>query len=442
MKRKIMAAILCGAMLPNIAACNKTDERPSLPESSVGTVESVPDTRLPDAPVVIMNSLIKPLSELDVFSEGVYMVNLETGETVASKNPDKKLYPASTTKIMTCLVALENVKDMNAKVECPYECFDEFYGDDPNFYDAATAGIAPLQDNLTYKDCLYALLIASGCEAGNIIAYNVGEGDREKFVNMMNETAKKIGCTGTNFTNPHGLFEEDNVTTAHDLYLITRYAMDNYPEFVKICGTYEYEMPANEAYPEGYTVVQSNALLRSDSEFYRNEVKFGKTGSIYSYYLKKDGEWDLSNEILGFNSLVSYAKKGGTSYLLVTMQSPYSNEDGDRGMHYMDHNKLYDMAFGEYEYAELIEKGKAVAEIDVYKGETDAVELVAAEDYSALIPKSFELSSIGRKISAPEQLAAPVKKGQLAGYMELTSDGKTFAVIELTAAADIAEKQN
>lgn len=438
MKRKIIAAILCGVLTLPFAACNKTDERISIPELPSGTGESLPDTKLPEKPVVTLDSLIKPLSGLDVYSEGVYMVNLETDTVVASKNPDKKLYPASTTKIMTCLVALENVKDLDEKVECPYECFDEFYGDDPNFYDAASAGLEPLQDNLTYKDCLYGLMIASGCDAGNVIAYNVCGGDIEKFVNMMNETAKKIGCTGTNFTNPHGLFEEENVTTAHDLYLITRYAMDKYPDFMKICSTYEYEMPENETFPEGYTIIQSNALMREDSEFYRKEAKGIKTGSIYGYYLKKDGEWDLENEILGFTSLVSTAEKGGLSYLLVTLQSPYSNEEDEHGMHFADHNEIYDLAFGEYEQAKLIEKGKAVAEIEVLGGETETVQLAAAEDYSTIIPKSLELSSIGRKITKPEALAAPVKKGQTAGYLELTLDGRTFAVIELTAADDVA----
>lgn len=440
MKRKIIAAILCGVLTLSLTACKKTDEQISAPELSLGTGESLPDTKLPEKPAVTLDSLIKPLSELDVYSEGVYMVNLETDTVVASKNPDKKLYPASTTKIMTCLVALENVKDMSAKVECPYDCFDEFFGDNPNFYDAATAGFEPLQDNLTYTDCLYGLIIASGCEAGNIIAYNVCDGDIEKFVNMMNDTAKKIGCTGTHFTNPHGLFEEDNVTTAHDLYLITRYAMDKYPDFMKICTTYEYEMPANETFPEGYTVIQSNALVREDSDFYRKEVKGIKTGSIYAYYLMKDGEWDLDDEMLGFTSLVSSAEKGGLSYLLVTLQSPYANEDDERGMHFTDHNALYDLAFGEYELAKLIEQDKPVAEIGVFGGDAQTVELVAATDYSTIIPKSLEISSIGWKITKPEQLDAPVKKGQLAGYLELALDGKTFAVIELTTANDVAKK--
>ena len=93
----------------------------------------------------------------DLYSEGVYMVNLDTGIVVASKNPDKKLYPASTTKIMTCLVALENIKDFNQKVECPYECYNEFSWSDeyynPNFVGASNAAIEPQQDNITYQDC-------------------------------------------------------------------------------------------------------------------------------------------------------------------------------------------------------------------------------------------------------------------------------------------------
>ena len=129
---------------------------------------------------------------------------------------------------MTALVALENIKDFNAKVVVNSTATDEFWSGNPNYEGPSTADIRSGQENVTYWDCLYALMVCSACEAGNILAVNIA-GSIPDFVAMMNAKAAEIGCTGTHFANTHGLYSEDNYTTARDLYLITRYAMDNYP---------------------------------------------------------------------------------------------------------------------------------------------------------------------------------------------------------------------
>lgn len=380
----------------------------------------------------------------EVYSEGVYMVNLDTDTVVMSKNPDKKLYPASTAKIMTCLVALENVRDFNAKVECPYECFDEFSWNyepfDPNFVDASTADIQPLQENVTYNDCLYALMLASGCEAGNILAYNVGNGSREKFIKMMNDTAEKIGCENTHFTNAHGLFEENNYTTARDMYLITRYAMDKYPGFMRICGTYEYQMPPNDLYPEGYTITHTNAMMRETHDYYDPNVKGIKTGSIYEYQLKKNGEW--GDVIPGFCSLVTSAEKNGYRYLLVTMQSPYENAEGERGLHYSDHKKLYEWAFDEFEYMKIIDKGEFVTEVDVLKGlEANKVRIVTTDDFYMLLPKDLNKTAVQQEPRKDPEIVlpfvAPVEKELYFGELELKFNDETVATIPLVTENEV-----
>lgn len=375
----------------------------------------------------------------ELYSEGVYMVNLDTDIVVMSKNPDKKLYPASTAKIMTCLVALENVRDFSAKVDVPYECFDEFSWNyepfNPNFVDASTADIQPLQENVTYNDCLYALMLRSGCEAANILAYNIGDGNMKTFIGMMNDTAEKLGCTNTNFTNAHGLFEPDNYTTAHDMYLIARYAMDKYPGFKKICNTYEYEMPPNELYPDGYTITHTNAMMRETSDYYYPEVKGIKTGSIYEYNLKKNGEW--GDAIDGFCSLVTSAEKNGYSYLLVTLQAPYENAEGE-STHYLDHKKLYDWAFDEFEYAQIIKNGEQVMEVGVSKGlEANTVGIVTTDDFYTLLPKSLDKSTIQQITPKVEPFIAPVEKGLAVGELELRLNGETLTRIPLVTENEV-----
>lgn len=379
----------------------------------------------------------------DIYSEGVYMVNLDTDIVVASKNPDKKLYPASTTKIMTCLVALENVKDFNAKVDCDYECFNEFSWADeyynPNFVSPSTAAIEPLQDNITYQDCMYALMLRSGCEAANIIAYNVGGGDISKFVGLMNDTAKKIGCQNTHFSNAHGLFDENNYTTAYDLYLITRYAVDNYPGFMKFCSIEEYDMPANAYNPDGYTIYSTNRMMATDSEYYEAGVSGIKTGSIDEYVLKKNGEWDEENPKPGFCSLVTMCEKNGYKYLLVTLQAPYVVKDGEGNVivdegctHFEDHKKLYDWAYSEFERKQIVGKNEQVMTVGVEMGkDTDNVGVVTTEEFYTLIPKSLDSTAIQQITPTVEPFTAPVEKGAPVGELVLKLNGETLATIPL-----------
>ena len=381
----------------------------------------------------------------DLNSEGVFMVNLDTDIVVASKNPDKKLYPASTAKIMTCLVALENVKDFNATVECPYYCFNEFTWDysseyyNPNFAGASNAAIEGEQENITYQDCMYALMLRSGCEAANIIAYNIS-GSMEKFVDLMNETARKIGCKNTHFSNTHGLFAEDNYTTAYDLYLITRYALDKYPGFMKFCSTYEYDMPANYNNSEGYTIYSTNRMMNVDSQYYDHGVKGIKTGSIDEYYLFKNGDWDTANPIEGFCSLVTYCERDGYKYLTVTLQAPYYDHDGNEGVtHFQDHKKLYEWAYSEFELKQVIGKNQQVMTVEVEMGKnTDEVGIVTTDEYYTLIPKSLDSSAIQKITPTVEAFRAPVKKGESVGELVLKLDGETLATIPLETEYDVA----
>lgn len=376
----------------------------------------------------------------DIHSEGVYMVNLDTGIEIVSKNIDKKLVPASTVKIMTALVCLENVNNLDETVECPYVCFDEFWEGNPNFYGASEAAIEPLQSNLTYTDCLYALMLASACEAANILAYNVGKGSIPNFVNMMNETAKKIGCKNTNFTNPHGLYDENQYTSAYDLYLITKYALEKYPEFEKICSTYEYDMPANENNPDGYTKTQTNSLMRTASEFYCEGVKGIKTGSIDYYYHKKNGEWDKENPEKGSRALVSMAERNGYTYLVVTLGAPFFNEEGeDSYWNFSDHYNLYEWAFSEFEYAQVIGKNEQIMRVEVLKGQdADSVGVVTTKEYYTLMPKSLDKSAIQQIKPTLEPMTAPVSRGTVVGNLELRLNGETLTEIPLAIETDIA----
>ena len=157
--------------------------------------------------------------DVTIYSEAAYLVNLDTNEAVYQKNADKRLVPASLTKIMTAILLLEEYKDNIGALSTTYvsgssTCFDELY-----MTGASTADIR-IGEEVSYKDLLYALMLRSACEAANIIAYNVA-GSLEGFVQMMNDKAAELGCTDTHFTNAHGLFWKDHYTTAREMAIIT-----------------------------------------------------------------------------------------------------------------------------------------------------------------------------------------------------------------------------
>ncbi|MCH5204417.1 MAG: D-alanyl-D-alanine carboxypeptidase [Oscillospiraceae bacterium] len=373
------------------------------------------------------------------------MVNLNTNIIVCSKNPDERLVPASITKIMTALVCFEKVSDFSQIVECPYVCFDEFWGTNKNFWGASTADIQTKQDNLTYTDCLYALMLRSGCEAANIIAYNVA-GDIPTFVDMMNETAAKIGCTNTHFTNAHGLYEKDNYTSARDMYLITRYAMDTYPGFMKICETVSYEMPANRTNPNGYTVYHTNQMMRTNTDYYYEGVKGIKTGSINEYFEQNsEGKWEKV-ETRGTRTLVSVCEKDGYSYLLVTL-APFYAEDGTSPNYpYIDQKALYDWAFSEFEYAKVIGKNEFVMTVPVDLAlDMDEVGIVTNGEYYTLLPKMEGAESIIQKIRPevePMSAENGIEKGVYVGDMKVVMGNEVVATIPLVTERYVAVDQN
>lgn len=383
--------------------------------------------------------------KVDLYSDGVYMVELETNTVVVAKNENERQIPASTTKIMTALVALENIRDFNATVEISTRATDEFWGDNPNYHGASTSALEAGQTNVTYSDCLYALMVSSGCEAGNILALNIA-GSLDEFVSMMNAKAQEIGCTNTHFANTHGLYNPDNYTTAKDLYLITRYAIDNYPGFMKICDTVYYDMPANSDNPNGYTLTTTNKLMM-DGQYYYEGVHGVKTGSIDEYYEYKNGEWDTANPKSGVMSLVSTATAKGSDgrgyhYMVVTLGAPYFNADHEYSAYsFKDHIALYNWAYSELVYTNVVASNEQIAQADVYQGKnTDKVGVCAASDFSTLLEKSLNKTTVSRQINWFEDripVQAPQNKGYQVGELQLMLDGEVISTIPLETEKDI-----
>ncbi|MBP3854293.1 MAG: D-alanyl-D-alanine carboxypeptidase [Ruminiclostridium sp.] len=388
--------------------------------------------------------------DIELYSSAYYMVNLDLETVIAAKNENERCYPASITKLMTAIVAYENCSDLSMPMEVTYDCTNEFWEGDPNKEGAGTAGIAVGQTNLTMKDCLYGLLIKSGCEAGNIIGYNIGKGDISAFVDMMNKKAKEIGCTGTHFGNTHGLWQEDNYSTPYDLYLIARYIYDKLPELVEISNTYEYTMPANAYNPSPYSIYNVNSLINNvgDNPYYYEFASGLKTGSMGEYYTKDgNGAWTVYHP--GFANIVSTASQNGFNYMLVTCGAPYTDADGNRlNGHFKDSIALYKWAFRTFDMREVINENTIVASVKVDMGENaDVAILKPAAAFSTLLPKDLDPAVIQQKVTitadknSNDAVVAPVEKGQVMGTLELLLDGESLWTSNIVASQSIELSQ-
>ncbi|MBD5114162.1 MAG: D-alanyl-D-alanine carboxypeptidase [Ruminococcaceae bacterium] len=375
-----------------------------------------------------------------IYSEGVYMVNLDTDVVIYSKNENQRFYPASITKIMTAVVVLENCPNLDATVRIGYEATNEFWSSDLNKQGPSTAALEAGQTNITYRDCLYALMLASACEAANILALNLC-GSIENFTALMNNKAKQLGCLDTHFSNAHGLWEAENYSTPYDMYLISRYAYDRVPNFMEICDTYSYAFPANQYNPDGYTKYTTNPLITPSSDFYLDYVHGIKTGSIDVYY-DKDG-----NVHDGGRCLVTTAQKNGYTYLLVTMQAPFYNEE-NKAYNYsaLDHYNLYEWAYKSFTYKEVVTKGEICTELDVEQGEEDRIQLAAEADFTTIVPSDLvegsEDGPVQRKRTLLyEKVVAPVKKGEVLGRLDIVYQGDVIKTIDLVASKSIERSQ-
>lgn len=267
--------------------------------------------------IAMISFLIIPSTTYAVLqnAESCVVINADTRQVIYEDNKDKMLGMASTTKIMTAILALEN-KNTNDLVTVSYNAQNQ---EGSSIYLRAN-------EKISIENLLYGLMLNSGNDAAVAIAEGVS-GDVENFVQMMNDKAREIGCENTHFENPSGLSGKEHYSTAYDMSLIMAYAMEN-EEFKKIASTKEYQIKGENT----ITYLKNhNKLLWKMKDFVA-----GKTG-----YTKKDGR-----------CLVSFCERDGINLICVTL-----NDKTD----WEDHQNLYDKGFSRIEEVEVLEKNQILA---------------------------------------------------------------------------------
>ena len=363
--------------------------------------------------------------DFETSCQGIELVNLDTGTVVYQKNADQKLYPASTTKIMTYIVAVEHIQDLEGTViTVTDEVVDELLGTG-----SSLAGVKK-GEQLTAMDLLNCMMIPSGNDAALVLADYVGGGDSQKFVDMMNEKAAELGCKNTHFMNPHGLHDEQHYTTAEDLYLITKYAM-TLPYFTEITSKTYYEIPATNVSPEPRNIYTTNMLISRNSG-----------GDLYYQYAKgiKTGSHDQAGYCL-----VSTAMKDGYSYLCVALGAPSVDENGEKvtpNGAFVDSKALYEWAFDTLSIKTVLNPEESVAQIPLeYAMNQDKLLLVPESSYSTILPKDVSETSVILTPNLPESIEAPVKKGQIIGTATLSYANQELAEINLVAAESVERSE-
>lgn len=375
---------------------------------------------------MFMPGSAKALTDPTTNAKAVVLVDTSTGNILYSKAADEKVYPASTTKIMTALLAVEAIEKGKVALTDSVTAGNDIMSGLSE--DGSTAGIVP-GETMTLESLLYCTLLSSANEACNIIAEYIG-GDIQTFVGMMNTRAKELGCTGTNFANTHGLPDNNHYTTASDLAKIALEAY-KHPLFMKICNTVTKTIPATNV-SEERTLSNTNGLINNNSELY--------PGYYYEYAKgMKTGHTDAAGYCL-----VSSATKDGVSMLCVVMDGiEIKKVEKVEYTNFTDSVAVYNWAFANFSYRDIIETTDMVKDVPVKMGkDADYVTVRPEAVVKALMPNDEDISSFDQQVTIyseakGETLSAPIEAGAVLGEISIFRDGVAYGTSKLVACSSV-----
>lgn len=337
---------------------------------------------------------------INLNGEGAVLIDFDTGQVLYGKNQDAKLYPASTTKMMTAILAVENA-NLSDLVTVDQEVI--------NLTKGSHIALEP-GEVLTLEQLLYALMLPSANDAALAIAKHVS-GSVEGFVNLMNAKAKELGAMNTNFVNPNGLHDDRHVSTAFDLALIARYAMNS--EIIQeIVNTVTYEIPPTNKKTESRYFKVTNKLLFSNEKIDLNgrltDIRYTQASGVKTGYTSQ-----------AMNCLASFAQEKSQKLIAVVLKA-------EGNMVYSDTHKLLNYGFDNFEPRILGYSNEFVNNVDIQKGEMPFVAGVL--DRTITYPLSDE--SFNKVIMIPriyQNVEAPIDKGQVIGEVVFKLDDKIIA---------------
>lgn len=375
---------------------------------------------------LLLTSGAAALDDPSVSSGSAIIIDRATGEVLFELNADAKIYPASTTKIMTVLLAVEAVEAGTVSLHDEVTASSNISFD--LVEDGSTAGIM-VGETMTLESLLYAAMLSSANEACNIIAEYIG-GSISNFVSMMNQRAAELGCTGTNFTNTHGLPNDDHYSTARDFTKIGLEA-SRHELLMQLCSTPSYVMPGTNLSGER-TLNSSNALISNSGIYgpnyvyeYANGMKTGHTSAA------------------GY-CLVSTAEKDGIQLLAAVFSGTQTwNNSTAEYSNFQDSINMYEWVFNNFSYREVLRSADSLTTVPVEMGSnSDSVSVRPESSITVLLPNDSDFSEFRLELKFDheekgESLSAPITAGQVLGTVTLKKDNVTYGTVNLVAASGI-----
>jgi penicillin-binding protein 5, C-terminal domain (fragment) len=378
------------------------------------------------------SSLTTTNDDLTVYAKAAVLYDVNTNKILYTKNAYEKMFPASTTKTMTAILTMEKCK-LTDIVKASYYAIHEI----PKTY---STGLLVPNEELTIEQLLNLLMIPSANDAAYILAQYIANGcsnqydmsdssdakkkfdsDIKTFSNMMNTKALELGCKNTHFINPNGVHNENHYSTAYDLCLIGNYAL-KFPDLANITKKVHYSLSPTSEYSKLY----SEPRVFDNTNYLINKNSYG----FYKYAIGlKTGYTDAAGYCI-----IASAKKDNRTLIAVILGSETIKNVTSSREH--DCARLFDFGFNKYNYQTIVNKGSLVSTTKIINGtpKTRDLKLIAKDDLFILVKQDY-IIDVNRNI-VMKQVLAPIKKGDIVGYLECSVDSDKYSV-DLIADSDV-----
>ena len=328
--------------------------------------------------LIVFLLLTRQSFAIESIAKTALVIDLSTNEILLEKNSTEKTYPSSMTKMMTALVAFEKIKDGSLSLD------QEFLISKKAWKMGGSKMFIEVDKRVSVYDLLLGVVVQSGNDASIAIAEGIS-GSEEIFAIEMNNLGKKIGLTGSNFTNSSGWPDDNHYTTAEDLAKVAQYTTENHYEL--------YQM---------YKI----------SDFTYNGIKQDNRNPLLYTFEGADGFKTGYTEAAGYG-LVGSAERGDRRLILVLNGLESSKSRAQESL------RLMDWGFNNFQLVDFYKKNEVIQEVDTWLGKEDKVDLVALEDISVSIPKA-QLSSAKVTVLVEEPIATPIKIGDQIAKLQIS----------------------
>lgn len=334
---------------------------------------------------------------LNFESESVTLIDANTGKILFAKNEHAKLHPASVTKIMSILLIMEKIDNGELSLTDTVSCSEN----------ASNMGGSQIwldpRETLTVEEMLKAICVVSANDCVVAMAEYIA-GSEEAFVQMMNDKAKTLGMTDTNFVNCHGLDDDNHLTSSHDIALMSKELMHNHPSVTKYTTIWTDTLRDGKS-----SLTNTNKLLRNYSG-----ITGLKTGSTS----------------LALYNLSASATRYNLSLIAVVMKAPSPT------VRFNEAAKLLDYGFANYSYKSFAKKGDFVSNINIAKGIERNLNLIYEEDFGVIVKKGKE-GNIKQTVKMSPNISAPINSGDPLGTIELSMDNELLGTINIVSSKDV-----